>query len=461
MTKKDSWTIIILILIFTFFAFNFDYPNYYNRGVDFLNSKLHLGFSHFWAKPFRLGLDLKGGVELLYEADLSGLKKKDYNSAMEGLKDVVEMRINSLGVREPEIKTIQAGDHYRLEVKLPGIADPKEAIKEIGRMPYLEFREPKPNYKDIISKQKELAGKSEEEIKKVKDWQLGLQSPFKPTKLTGRYLEKAQLEFDQNTYEPYVSLQFNAKGAQLFKDITKRNVKKPLAIYIDNNLISAPIVQEEISGGQARITGHFTLKEAKDLANRLNEGALPVPVHLISQKNVGPTLGAISLNKSLKAGLIGFLAVILFMIIFYRLLGLFASISLSIYVILMLFLFKLIPVTLTLAGIGGFILSIGMAVDANILIFARVKEEFQKQSSFKMALEEGFRRAWPSIRDGNFTTLIIALILFGVGSSFVKGFATTLSIGILISMFSAIFITQNFLRCFAPNNLGRSKKLWL
>ena len=460
MTKGNSWIIIILILIFTFFAFNFDYPNYYNRGVDFLNDKLHLGISHFWAKPFRLGLDLKGGVELLYEADLSGVKKQDYSSSMNGLKDVVEMRINSLGVREPDIRILQEGNHYRLSIKLPGVSDPAEAIKEIGKMPYLEFREPKPNYKEIIAKKKELEGKTEDEIKKIKDWQLGLEDPFQPTKLTGRYLEKSQLEFDQSTYEPYISLQFNSEGAKLFEDITARNVKKPLAIYIDNHLISAPVVQEKISGGKAQITGHFTVKEARDLAERLNEGALPVPVHLISQKNVGPTLGAISLNKSLKAGLIGFLAVILFMIIFYRLLGVFASISLSIYIILMLFLFKIIPVTLTLAGIGGFILSIGMAVDANVLIFARVQEEFKKQASFKMALEEGFRRAWPSIRDGNLTTLIVAFILFGVGSSFVKGFATTLSIGIFISMFSAIYITQNLLRCFAPNNLKKSRKLW-
>ncbi|KPJ55979.1 hypothetical protein AMJ49_05950, partial [Parcubacteria bacterium DG_74_2] len=230
--------------------------------------------------------------------------------------------------------------------------------------------------------------------------------------------------------------------------------------YIDNVPISAPVVQEEISGGKAQITGKFTIDEAKKLARNLSAGALPVPVKLISQQTIGPALGAESLDKSLKATGIGFLTIILFLLIFYRVPGILAALALGIYAVLVISLFKLIPVTLSLAGIGGAILSLGMAVDANILIFSRVKEELEQGKSFGISLEQGFTRAWPSIKDSNFTTLIIALILFAFGTSFIKGFALTLSIGILISMFSAIFITQNFLRCFEGTRWEKFKWLW-
>jgi len=224
--------------------------------------------------------------------------------------------------------------------------------------------------------------------------------------------------------------------------------------------ISAPVVQEKISGGKAQITGQFTIDEAKSLARNLNAGALPVPIKLISQQSVGPTLGAISLEKSLKAGIFGFLAIILFIILFYRLPGILASLALGIYIVLVLTIFKLIPVTLTLAGIGGFILSIGMAVDANVLIFSRMREELKSGKSFFQSLEDGFNRAWPAIRDGNLTTLLVAVILFGFGTSFIKGFATTLTLGILVSMFSALIITKNFLKCFVNTRLERVKRLW-
>lgn len=213
-------------------------------------------------------------------------------------------------------------------------------------------------------------------------------------------------------------------------------------------------------GGKAQISGKFTLNEAKDLASNLNAGALPVPIKLISQQSVGPTLGKISLEESLKAGALGFLAILCFMIIFYRIPGFFASISLIIYVVLLLSLFKLIPVTLTLAGIAGFLLSMGMAVDANILIFSRFREELKIGKDYLNALEEGSRRAWPAIRDGNLTTILVGLILFGFGSSFVKGFALTLIIGNLVGMFTAIVITNNFLRVFAGNKIEKIKWLW-
>ena len=331
------------------------------------------------------------------------------------------------------------------------MVDPAQAIKMIGQTPYLEFKEQKENYQEIIEKNQKAEETGEGQM----------EDPFAPALLTGKYLKKAELGFDQTTsYQALVSIQFNDEGAKIFEELTKKNIGKPLAIFIDGLPISIPTVQEAISGGKAQISGDFTVEEAKSLARNLNAGALPLPISLISQQSVGPTLGKISLEESLMAGIFGLLAVVIFMIVFYRLPGLFASLALIIYAILNLALFKLIPVTLTLAGMGGFILSIGMAVDGNILIFSRMREELRQGRPFSAALEEGFRRAWPAIWDGNFTLLIAALILFWLGSSFVKGFALTLIIGTLLSMFSAIFITKNFLRVFVGTKLEKIKILW-
>ncbi|MEK7482541.1 MAG: protein translocase subunit SecD, partial [Patescibacteria group bacterium] len=295
----------------------------------------------------------------------------------------------------------------------------------------------------------------------VENWQIAFEDPyFISTQLTGQYLKRADVGSDSTTYKPLIQLQFNDEGAKMFEELTAKNVGKPIAIYIDNVMLSSPNVQEKISGGAAQITGNFTPSEAKELVRSLNAGALPVPIELVSQETIGPSLGAVSLQKSLQAGLIGFLAIIVFMIAFYRLPGVLASLALGIYVALVLALFKLIPITLTLAGIGGFILSIGMAVDANVLIFARLREELALGKSFTLSVSEGFRRAWPSIRDGNLTTLIVAIILFSFGSSFVKGFAMALSVGILLSMFSAITITRTFLKTFEGTRAEKWKWLW-
>ena len=463
MQKKRVHLILLFVLILAFFAGTLSYPNYFNRGVDFLNKELHLGLPHFWQVPFKLGLDLQGGTHLIYEADLSSIEKSEYSSAMAGLRDIIERRVNLFGVAEPVVQTQESSGHYRLIVELAGIKDPAEAIKMIGQTPFLEFKEEKTKEEtqQILDKQEEVRGKSPEEIKKIENWQLALEDPyFKPTSLTGKYLKKATLGFDQNTGKPMILLQYNDEGSKVFKELTSKNVGKILAIYIDGAAISTPRIQEEISGGRAQITGDFTVDSAKKLVRNLNSGALPVPIKLISQQSIGPTLGAISLSKSLKAGMWGLLAVVLFMIIFYRFPGFLASFSLAIYVALILSLFKLMSVTLTLAGIGGFILSIGMAVDANILIFSRMREEMKEEKDFNISLEEGFRRSWPSIRDGNLTTLIVALILFWLGTSFIKGFALTLSIGILLSVFSAVFITRNFLRIFVGTRLEKWKWLW-
>jgi protein-export membrane protein SecD len=438
MSKKKIYITLALIFILAFFAGNLVYPQFLN-------------LPRFPEVPFKLGLDLQGGTHLVYEADLSNIKKENYGSSMQGLRDVLERRVNLFGVQEPVVQTQEAQGQYRLIVELAGIKDPAEAIKKIGQTPYLEFREQKENYQEIIQNNKKIVESGEEGK---------LEDPFKPTPLTGKYLEKAELNFDQTTMKPMVLLQFNTEGAQLFESLTEKNIGKLLPIYIDSILISAPTVQEKISGGKAQITGSFTVEEAKELARNLNAGALPVPIKLISQQSVGPTLGSISLKESLEAGLVGFLIIILFMIIFYRLPGILASLALVIYIGLVLSLFKLIPVTLTLAGIGGLVLSIGMAIDANILIFSRLREELREGKSFVLAVEESFKRAWPSIRDGNLTTLIVAAILFGFGTSFIKGFALTLSLGILISMFSAIVITRNFLKVFVNTKLEKIKWLW-
>jgi len=458
MTKRRVWLILILIFILAILAGNLSYPKYFNQGVDFLNWKFNLNLPYFWDKPFKLGLDLQGGSHLIYEADLSQIEQKDKGNAMAGLRDVIERRVNYFGVQEPIVQV----QGQRLIVELAGVIDQAQAIKEIGKTPFLEFKELKPEdvVKKIEEKRKEIEGKTTEEIQLIPDWQLGFEDPFQSTNLSGKYLQKAELGSDQTTYKPNVSLQFNDEGAKIFEELTAKNVGKPLAIYIDQTIISAPVVQEKISGGRAQITGSFTVEEARDLVRNLNAGALPVPIKLISQQNVGPTLGKISLEQSLKAGILGFLGVILFMILFYRFPGILASLALIIYIILALAVFKLLPVTLTLAGIAGFLLSIGMAVDANILIFSRMREELSQQKTFSTAVEEGFRRAWPSIRDSNFNSLIVCAILFGFATSFIKGFALTLAIGILISLFSAIFITRMFLRIFIGTRLEKIKWFW-
>jgi len=447
MRRKTSLNLIIIIVIFVL-SLGIVFPGQINKGIDFLNSRV---FSFVGIKlpktseiDFKLGLDLQGGTRLLYEADLSDVPRGEEKESMAGLRDVIERRINYFGVKEPIVRVEERGSHKRLIVELAGVKKTEEAIKMIGETPFLEFRE---EVEEVLQEE-DLSDKEK------------LDAHFKTTELTGKYLKKARLDFGQTTMEPEVILEFNSKGKELFGEITERNVGKRLAIYIDDIMISAPVVREKISGGQARITGKFSLEEAKELVRNLNAGALPVPIEIVSQNTVGPTLGMSSLNKSLKAGLFGFLSVAVFMILIYRLSGLLAFFSLLVYGGILLSIFKLFPVTLTLAGIGGAILSVGMAVDANVLIFERQKEERKEGESFSYALEKGFSRAWPSIRDSNFTTLIIALIMFSFGTSFVKGFALTLSLGILVSLFSSMFVTKTFLKKFIGTKLEKYRKIW-
>ncbi len=661
----------ILIMLLVFAAGLVDFGGYYNRAVDWLSLKT--GGAVVLPKtkvfPFRLGLDLQGGTHLVYEADMSQIDPVDRQNALEGVRDVIERRVNAFGVSEPVVQTNRtAAGEYQVIVELAGIKDVNQAIKMIGETPLLEFKEPasgppkltpeeqkkldefnrqaekkaqevlgkalkggdfaalarqysddeatkdkggdlgwvtEADKPDLVSAAKKLkpgqvsdliatadgdeiiklenkrvkkdpfSGEPEKEVKaahilicyqgaencqsnlskeeayrKIKEIKakanpqnfkqlarqystdptakqnggelgwfgrgkmvkpfedtvfkqkvgtisyivetkfgyhiiykeaerpieeyklrhifirkmkpadiIGNKPNWKNTELTGKYLKRATVQFDPKTGAPQVALEFDSEGAKLFADITGRNVGKQVAIFLDGYVISAPTVNEKITGGKAVISGKFNLKEAKLLARRLNEGALPVPIKLVSQQTVGASLGHQSVQDSLRAGLIGLILVALFMIIFYRLPGLISVLSLLVYGFLVMAIFKLWPVTLTLAGVAGFILSIGMAVDANVLIFERLKEELAAGKPVSIAIEEAFLRAWPSIRDGNVSTLITCFILIQFSTSIVKGFAITLGIGVLVSMFSAIIVTKNFMMMIGEDRLAKFPRL--
>ena len=666
---KARW-VFVLVIFLALIGSLIDAGAYYNKGADWLAVKTNNIIKLPQAKEidFRLGLDLQGGSHLVYRAEVENIPAKDRAGAVEGVRDVIERRVNVFGVSEPIVQTSRSGDEYRVIVELAGIKDVGEAIKMIGETPLLEFKEQDTDSRQLTDEERaqleeynkkaeeraeEVLGKalsggdfaalarefSEDEetkdsggyldwiteqdnprifslaknlktekasaelsrsdegfeIVKLEDRRLkknpftneeekevkashilicfegaencanaiskdeaydkiikikeqanarnfadlakkhstgpsganggdlgwfgrgamvkpfdeavfslpvgaisepvetkfgyhliykqaeraveelkvrriliktmsedditGRQNEWKNTELTGKNLKRATVQFNPNDNMPEVSLEFDKEGANLFEEITARNVGRPVAIYLDNYPISVPTVNEKITGGKAVISGNFNIKEAKLLAQRLNAGALPVPITLINQQTVGASLGHQSVADSLRAGIIGLILVALFMVLVYRLPGVLAVFSLVIYGILVLAIFKLWPVTLTLAGIAGFILSIGMAVDANVLIFERIKEELRMGKTLDLAIDEGFRRAWPSIRDGNVSTLITCFILIQFSTSIVQGFAVTLSLGIVISMFSAIVITKNFLNLVAGSWLEKRK--WL
>ncbi len=447
--KKTRFVALAIFFVAIIAAF-FIYPLTWDKVISRVNVISPVTLPNFVKVPFKLGLDLAGGTRLIYLADVFNIAGQDSASAMSGLRDVIERRVNLFGVSEPVIEVEHSGSDWRLIVELAGIKDISQAITLIGETPFLEFKEQRDDAEtqNILKEQK--AGNEE---------YLAQDPYFKPTNLSGKYIKSAKVEFNQTTYQPEVSVQFNDEGAKIFEELTKQNVGKQLGIYLDGLPISAPVVRETISGGSAVISGKFNINEAKKLTERLNAGALPVPIKLISQDSVGASLGQDSLNKSIAAGLIGFLAVVIFMIAFYRFPGVVAVVALVIYSVLVLALFKLVPVTLTLAGVAGFILSIGMAVDANILIFERMKEEFRAGKRLDSAINDGFARAWPSIRDSNISTLITTAVLYYFTTSVVKGFALTLSMGVIVSMFSAIFVTRSFLKLLPVNFLEKSPRL--
>src|SRR3989344_2284978 len=401
---------------------------------------------------FKLGLDLRGGTQLVYKALTSEIASSDVSDSVEALRDVIERRVNLFGVVEPNVQIETAtlgieGSEHRLIVELPGVTNIEEAITLIGQTPILEFKTERPaDERDaIIEKYKKLQERADagEDISQEL---LTLEDPYYiDSELTGRYLSKAILEFTAQR-QPYVTLIFNDEGAKLFAEITKANIGKPVAIYLDGQPISEPIVQGEIPDGKAQITGGFTPQEAKQLAGRLHSGALPVPIELIATNKIGATLGGGALDKGLMAVLYGYAAVVIFLVAWYRLPGLLAALALLVYGLITLSLFKVFGVTLTAAGIAGFILSLGMAVDANVLIFERIKEERRKGKSPAAVLDDGFARAWTSIRDSNISSLITAAILFWFGTSLIQGFALVWALGIVVSIFSALVVTRQFMR---------------
>ena len=413
-------------------------------------------------RPFKFGLDISGGTHLIYKADVSKVPVSDVKDSMEALRDVIERRVNLFGVSEPIVQVEQGnGGEQRLIVELPGVTDISSAVKMIGQTPLLEFKTERPDgeEKDHIKKLIDTAQALQEAGNPIPDVILndplyGQDPTYVDTALTGAYLKKATLGFDNTTRQPKILLSFNDEGQKMFGELTKANINKTVAIYLDGVLMQAPVVREAITDGNAEISGNYTALEAREIVGRFNSGALPIPVELKSTQTIGASLGATALHGGVRAGVAGVIIVALFLILWYRLPGIIASLALAIYIAIMLAIFKFLPVTLTAAGIAGFILSIGMAVDANVLIFERMKEELRAGKALQDAMHDGFARAWTSIRDSNISSLLSAVILFWFGTSLVQGFALTLGLGVIVSMFSAITLSRSFL--YALGTKGKS-----
>jgi preprotein translocase subunit SecD len=431
MARRNTIVFFILLALFAFAVCALVYPL-------------------FDREEMRLGLDLQGGIHLVYQADLSGVEPGTGAEAIDGAMAVIERRINVLGVTEPLIQK-QGAD--RIVVELPGVSEVEKAKGLIGETSLLEFREQKEDEEGNVTWVPATATIDGEE--KV---------------LTSAYFKENTYVTTDNLGRVLLIFEWNEEGSEISGEVTGRLIGKPLAIFLsgepllgENGQPIAPIVQSQITD-RGQIEG-LSLKEATDLSQLLNAGRIPVPLTLVYEQTVSPILGADFVDMSLKAGLIGIILVMLFMIVYYRLSGVLASLSLIFYGAVVLAIFKLWPVTLTLAGIGGFVLSIGMAVDANVLIFERMKEEFAAGRTLGAAIEAGFNRAWTAIRDSNVTTIIVCIILIWLGSSIVEsapvtGFAVTLLIGVLISMFSAIIVTRTLLRFFVGTALAKKISLF-
>lgn len=406
---KKSLTSFLLVVAITVLAGIVVFP----KGPNFVSREIKM----------HLGLDLQGGVQIVYEIDDSGIGDRPIAQVQSETIDMIRRRVDSLGVSEPQISGTKIGNKFGILVELPGAKEVEQAKSTIGKTAQLKFYELDENGNEKL------------------------------TDLTGSDVTKAQAGTDSNqagfsATSPIIFLEFSKEGADKFQEITKRNIGKPIMTKLDDDVVNVATVQTEISGGEAQITGIETLKEAKETVKLINEGALPAPINLVSENQIGASLGRDAVEKSLVAGLIGLILVAVFMLIYYRGLGVVAVVALFIYTLIVVSLFKLIPVTMTLAGIAGFIFSVGAAVDANILIFERFKEEKQKNQLITQALENGFTRSWPSIRDSNIASLITAFILFYMSTGLVKGFALTLAIGIFVSLFTSIYVTRTILRFF-------------
>ncbi len=443
--KKNS-KLLLLILFLTFLSIVIDLPKNFPLKIELFGKKIEtkitspsidfsLGrFRFFRDLKVKQGLDLQGGVHLVIEADMEGIAQEDRDEALKAAREVIARRVDLYGISEPAIQTSKLGEKYRVIVQLPGLEDINQAITLIGQTASLDFRE--------------------EPAEEATSSSMAVFS-YKKTDLSGKDLKKAAVSFSPQTGEPVVSLKFTPAGSDKFGEITKKNIGKPLAIFLDGLPITAPVVNEAITTGEAVISGSFGVEEAKNLAIQLNAGALPVPMKIVEQKNITATLGKQAVQKSIRAGFFGLSLVVLFMIAYYGKLGLLADLALLVYGLLTLAIYKLIPVTLSLPGMAGFILSVGMAVDANILIFERMKEELRQGRSLHQAMELGFGRAWDSIKDANVCTIITALVLlnpFGfpwlATWGMIRGFALTLLLGVLIGLFTGIVVTRTLVRVF-------------
>lgn len=361
------------------------------------------------------GLDLQGGSHLVYTVDMSQIAEKERTDALASLQKVIENRVNAFGVSEPVIYTGKNGNEYRLTVELAGVKDTQAAMDLIGKTAKLDFRE------------LDSTGKG-----------------FQKTDLSGSELTRATVAFDQTTNEPYIAIEFNADGAKKFEAITSRNVGKPVGIFLDDELKSYPNVNQAIAGGKAQITSKFTYTEARNLAIQLDAGRLPMPISVAEQRTVEATLGQDSIHKSIVAGIIGILVVSVFMIVYYRLLGLFSTIGLALYLVFTIALFKLFAITLTMGGVAGLILSIGMSMETDVLVFERIREELRNGRGFAHAATLGFSRAWTSIRDSNAVSLIICGLLIWAGGS-VRGFAIVLALGIVVGLTTTFMGTKTLI----------------
>lgn len=435
--RTTLWLIIGLIVLSLFVILP---PLPTNPTWKIPHTNITLAPANWFGKfPLKLGLDLQGGTQMTLGTDMSKIASQNRDAALQSARDVIERRVNLFGVSEAVVQTSQLGDQRRIIVDLPGITDASEAANLVGKTAQLDFRE----FPATLSA-------SEATSSSQLDYTI-----YKPTGLTGADLKQATVTYSNTTTNtgPEVAITFTGEGAKKFDEITKRNVGKPLGMFLDGTPISwpPPTVSQEIIDGNAVISGNFTADQAKELATQLNAGALPVPISILQEQSIGATLGQQSINKSVIAGVIGILTVMIYMGVYYGWLGLVADFALIVYSLFVLAIFKtglfiIPPITLTLAGIAGFILSIGMAVDANILIFERMKEERRWGKSFKGALDLGFKRAWSSIRDSNVSSLITAAILYTIGTGPVRGFAVALAIGVIVSMFTAITVTRTVLR---------------
>lgn len=376
------------------------------------------------------GLDLQGGSHLVYTVDMSGVAEKERSDALASLQKVIENRVNAFGVSEPVIYTAKNGGEYRLTVELAGVKDTQAAMDLIGKTAKLDFRE------------LDAAGTN-----------------FQKTDLTGSDLTKASVAFDQSTNAPYVAIEFNAAGATLFDTLTARNVGKPLGIYLDDQLISYPNVSQEITGGKAQITGKYTYTEARNLAIQLDAGRLPMPINIAEQRTVEATLGQDSIHKSIVAAIIGILIVSLFMIFYYRVLGVFSTIGLGLYLLFTIALFKLFGITLTMGGVAGLILSIGMSMETDVLVFERIREEMRNGRTFAYASSLGFTRAWTSIRDSNAVSLIICGLLIWAGGT-VRGFAIVLALGIVVGLVTTFLGTRALINLIARRKFAEDTRLF-